>query len=877
MADTYTVVKGDTLSGIAWKNNSKYNYGANAMAAAKRLGAINDIENIDRIYVGQTLSLKNPSGKIKKKKNNSLTPSITHFGIQSNSENTVFATWRFNKDHVKEYRCVWYYATGDGIWFNGSDSTSTSKQSTYNPPSNATQVKFKVKAIAKTHKVTTTKKVKGKTKKTTKDVAYWTGKWSTEKTCNFAVSQDPDKPSAPSVEMDKYKLTASIVNLDDGVNKPTNIEFRVVKNNSSKAFKQNTANVVNRSASYSWYIDPGGKYKAQCRAIRKVSNRTLYSDWSDFSSEVTTIPDAPKAITSLKANSSSEISVTWSSVSNVTGYEVQYTLKKAYFDTNSDQVSSKTVDTGCTAIISGLDEGGEYFFRVRAKNEQGNSGWTPIKSCKVGQKPAAPTTWSSTTTAIVGGKVTLYWVHNTRDGSKATKADLELLVNGVNKSPTDFTYAYGDDDEEKTYSYVIDTNEYTDGAKVQWRVRTAGVTGVYGDWSVQRTVDIYAPPTLEMHLTNSNDEDIDTLSSFPLYVKGIPGPKTQSPIGYHLTVVSTEDYETEDQIGNEKLVSANEEVYSKYFDIRTQLIAELSANNIDLENSKKYKVKCIVTMNSGLTAEAESEFTVDWIEEEYGPDAEILYNEDTYSCSIRPYCFTTPDEYYPEEETETTAEDTTEEEDKPIILVDNVTLSVYRRDYNGEFIEIATGLDNTSNIYITDPHPALDYGRYRVVVTSKATGAVSYEDIPGYPISESSVIIQWNESWSNLVTSEINEGEIPPEPIWTGSRVILPYNIDVSDKNDKDVSLVKYIGRKRPVSYYGTQLGETATWKVEIPKDDEETLYALRRLAIWTGDVYVREPSGSGYWANISVSMSQTHCQLTIPVTIEITRVEGGV
>lgn len=574
----------------------------------------------------------------------------------------------------------------------------------------------------------------------------------------------------------------------------------------------------------------------------------------------------------------------WSTVSNVTGYEVEYTINKAYFNTNSEQVSSKTIEVGTTAIISGLDNGDEYFFRVRAVNEQGKSGWTPIKSCKVGQKPAAPTTWSSSTTAIVGEKVILYWVHNTNDGSKATKAGLELRVNGVDKSPKDFTYTPKDEGEETTYQYTIDTNAYSDGATIQWRVRTAGVTGVYGDWSVQRTIDIYAPPTLELHLTNTNDEDIEALSSFPLYVKGIPGPQSQSPIGYHLTVVSTEDYETEDQIGNEKFVSANEEVYSKFFDIKTQLLAELSANNIDLENGKTYKVHCIVTMNSGLTAEAELEFTVDWVEEEYGPDAEIIYNEDTYSCSIRPYCFTTPDEYFPDEETpETTAEEITEtpsdsdEEETPEILVEGVTLGVYRRDYNGEFIEIATNLDNTSNIYVTDPHPALDYGRYRIVVTSKATGAVSYVDLPGYPISESSVIIQWNESWSNLITSEINVDEIPDEPTWSGSRVILPYNIDVSDKNDIDVSLVKYVGRKRPVSYYGTQLGETASWKVEIPKNDEETLYALRRLAVWTGDVYVREPSGTGYWANISVSMSQTHRQLTIPVTLEITRVEGGV
>ena len=62
---------------------------------------------------------------------------------------------------------------------------------------------------------------------------------------------------------------------------------------------------------------------------------------------------------------------------------------------------------------------------------------------------------------------------------------------------------------------------------------------------------------------------------------------------------------------------------------------------------------------------------------------------------------------------------------------------------------------------------------------------------------------------------------------------------------------------------------------MEIPKEDKQTLYALRRLAAWAGDVYVREPSGSGYWASITVSFSQTHRELTIPITINITRVEG--
>ena len=114
------------------------------------------------------------------------------------------------------------------------------------------------------------------------------------------------------------------------------------------------------------------------------------------------------------------------------------------------------------------------------------------------------------------------------------------------------------------------------------------------------------------------------------------------------------------------------------------------------------------------------------------------------------------------------------------------------------------------------------------------------------------------------------------QPAWAGSLLRLPYNIDVSDSNTADVAHIEYIGRKHPVSYHGTQLGVASTWNVEIPKSDIEALYALRRLAIWMGNVYVREPSGSGYWATIKVSFSQTHKAVTIPVTLNITRVEGG-
>lgn len=373
-------------------------------------------------------------------------------------------------------------------------------------------------------------------------------------------------------------------------------------------------------------------------------------------------------------------------------------------------------------------------------------------------------------------------------------------------------------------------------------------------WSVQRTINVYAVPTVQLNVTDSTDSEVTTLESFPFYIKAETAPNTQSVLSYHVSITSTQAYSTSDRTGTETVISRGQEVYSLFTDGPQNLLVELNAGNIDLENNITYKVTCTASFDSGLTASAESEFDVGWTEQTYGINAEIGYDSDTYSCSIRAYCA-----------------------DEGHKLIPGVTLAIYRRDYTGELIEIASGLDNSSYTYVTDPHPALDYGRYRIVATEVATGAVSYYDVPPYPIKEKSIIIQWEETWDNLVTEGLNERDIVMEPLWSGSLVKLPYNIDVSDKNGVDVSLVEYIGRKRPVSYYGTQLGETSSWKTEIPRWDIDTLYALRRLAVYTGDVYIREPSGTGYWANVAVSISQTHCEVKIPISFDITRVEGGI
>ena len=893
-----TVEWGDTLSQIAVDYAGGYsNY--------KKLAAINNIPNPDLIYVGQKIYLTNEagsgsgsgSGSASTSKSNK--PIIKQFGLISNTDNTLFATWDWDWDYTDSYKVLWTYDTGDGVWFTGTSSSSNpvdkddpslSRQSTYNIPSNAKRVQFKVKPISETYK-----------NSNDTETSRWTASWSSVET--WTNKTPLTAPSAPSVEIEKFKLTATL----DGIEivNATHIEFQVSKDNSASPFATKKAQIITSHASYAFTVDAGSEYKVRCRAYNE--NDKSYSEWSSYSSNTGTIPSTPESITSIKALSETSVQITWSTVQNATGYGVEYTTKKIYFDSSSEVKSVTVTDAVNYAVITGMSSGEEYFFRVKATNDIGDSGWTEIKSIVIGKPPEAPTTWSSTTTAITGNPVILYWVHNAEDGSSETYAELELYIGDVREEYT-IKNEKSEEDKDKNSQWTLNTTSYVEGTSVKWRVRTAGITKEYGDWSVQRTIDIYAPATLQLNMTDINGNDIDTLTSFPFYIKGLAGPKTQAPIGYHLSIKSNEIYETVDAIGNPLTINSGEEIYSKYFDTSQALLVELSAGNIDLENNIDYTVTCTVSMNSGLTCEASLTFTVNWTDEYYIPNASIGIDEETMTANIRPYCEDTSIVYYQvtfisNVYTKTTtklssvwgeivsgAVTTTGEKVysgmtgdgnevyycsvREVSPVNGVLLSVYRREFDGSFTELATGLDSAKATTITDPHPSLDYARYRIVATTKTTGSVSYYDPPGYPVGGKSVLIQWNEEWSSF---EATEDAIMENPAWSGSMLSLPYNIDVSENNTIDKSLVEYIGRSHPVTYYGTQLGVSANWNMDIPKSDKETIYGLRRLARWMGDVYVREPSGSGYWANITVSFSQKHTELTIPVSLSITQVEGGI
>lgn len=805
----------------------------------------------------------------------------------------LIATWSWNYANTASFEYTWEYTVKD-VWINASSGTTdvNHKNALYTPPESAIKVRFSVKPVSKTYL------------KNNKETNYWTISSYTKKAYTIprydAVQLDP--PTV-EVELNGRDLTLSTQYDDENA---MAIEYQLIDDSTMTVFTTVRSSLFYGKASYMITVPADHKFRARCRAIGGDSKH-YNSEWSSYSSEVITPPENV-IIYRIIASSDTSVKILVNDSATATTYEINYAENIEYFG-DSNQVSSVTITVengdhvishakpyaARTIIVGGLPAGSHLYFRVKASNDSGSSAWSNIADCSIGSKPNAPTIWSSEYTAVIGNPVILYWTHNATDGSNETNAKLtisattvrhkdgmESLKNYVIEIPSEIQ-----NEEINTFSYVFYPDAFTgdelsDVIEIKWSCQTKGIYDEYSPVSVINTIKFYPKPEILLRfgktnkwywdfldLTNGNiyttngeikdyyEEDPFVLSSFPLYIEAQVLPLINNrPIECFLRIYAEDTYQTLNHIGETIWVTKNTELYSTTLtslgnEIQQLYLMFITAKDVILENNQRYCFYTRIVTENGLLAETEKYFTVDFEESEFSLNAEISYDPENVSTYIQPYCVVEDDE-----------------------IVEGVFLSVYRKNFDGSFVEVASEIDNTLNTTVVDPHPTLKKVLYRIAAYSIFSGKMTFTDLVGYPIPETAIVIQWDEAWSSF---ESEEPGAFTEPVQSLSILKLPYNIDTSESNALDATIVEYIGRKHPVSYYGTQVGQKLSLKSDIDAEDLETLYQLRRLAVWPGDVYIREPSGNGYHAQISVSFSTTHTNVVIPVSIEVTRVEGGV
>lgn len=666
----------------------------------------------------------------------------------------------------------------------------------------------------------------------------------------------------PSFDLDYYQNGIYRVTWDNVPALARHLVLYSEANGAGKFYKYKTYSVLANPPAVT--LSAGKKYRFAARWSIDANGKTL----GNISLPSVTFYGRPATPTNLScrlescdANNGS-VRLSWKdSGYSGDGYTIEYSNYADAWTSHLDSIETDDDYTGAPdrngnnwRTISGLEPGETYYFRLkrtesRAEGYYQESGYATVSkgvytvSCTVGTVPTAPTLGIFPVSADIDSPLVLSWTHNDEDGSPQSAYEVRASVNGGAYS----TIATG----TTSMSYVITPNSIAgDGDVVSWQVRTKGGLDTssatdWSPWSAVGTFSVYSLPAPTI--------SVDDMLSYPLEIGIVTPPSSAENAAERcvVQVIAAEDYETIGADGEPLYVTQGDVIWSgeHVFGGESSFDIELMPQDAAFFGGVSYVVNAIVTTKLGMVGEAEpASFDCEISATEiYGCDCDATFDSATLAATIFPTCTDGPDG----------------------TLRSGLTLSVWRVTADGTEL-VSDGMPNDGAAMCVDPHPTFGTCTYRVVAVDGTTGAVGYADAV-FSWKGPGIVIQWDESFDEE-PSDDSEGIA-----FSGHRIVLPYNIDVSEQWDKQSSLNEWAGRKHPVSRYGTQRGHTATWSCDIvrynglPQTNE-----VRVLAAHMGDCHVREPYGSGYWAHVQVTdISYAHAEGAVHVTFAITRVEA--
>lgn len=238
-----------------------------------------------------------------------------------------------------------------------------------------------------------------------------------------------------------------------------------------------------------------------------------------------------------------------------------------------------------------------------------------------------------------------------------------------------------------------------------------------------------------------------------------------------------------------------------------------------LDDGAKYRLIATVQDGLGQIAKAIKTFTVRWYHQALTPQATAEINEDRLVAYITPIA--------------------------PIGADNADTCDIYRLSADKPNLIVKDAEFGTKYV---DPYPASGiFSGHRVV----------YKTYNGDYIKESSEL-----AWIDLGFDENDYLELIETIIdFDGDRVRLMYNMNLDNSWQKEFEETKYLGGSVQGDWNpGVSRSGSVSGMVVTPKD-QNTVRALRRLAVYPGICHVRTPEGSSFSADVQVKESRDLAQ----------------
>jgi uncharacterized protein YjdB len=272
-------------------------------------------------------------------------------------------------------------------------------------------------------------------------------------------------------------------------------------------------------------LEEGVTYYWRVNAANEAGISNFSSGWS-FRTKISIIaPVAPTLINPSDKSTglATTLKLSWSTVTGAEGYTLE--LSK-----NADFSSLINSNSGLTAnefVLSGLEEGSQYYWRVKASNSAGSSPYSQVWSFTTKEKinpPASPTLLGPNHESVsLTGKITFTW----------TKSEGSMSYGIQISKSQDFTVKQVDITGIQTES--IDISDLENGVTYYWRVYASNEGGNSGFSEIWK-FETLALPDIPVLLSPSNGKKDLGLNSTLLW------ESTLGAVTYRLQVSKTKDF-----------------------------------------------------------------------------------------------------------------------------------------------------------------------------------------------------------------------------------------------------------------------------------------------------------------------------------------------
>ena len=630
-----------------------------------------------------------------------------------------------------------------------------------------------------------------------------------------------------------------------------------------------------------------GEYDAQSLIVKPKMISDTVTD-----SDIVAVP--PANVTVIEGPRDGTVRVGWEwSWANAVSAEISWSeFPEAWESTN--EPSSYTVENKQVTswVVADLEVGKTWYFRVRLIGEDGDETvegpWSQMIAYNLSSVPDRPALSLSKSVINDGGSVTARWAYSATGDTEQAYAEICLVTFDSNNDPV-----YGDvvASTSEGQSVVIE-QEWATGNMYYLAVRVTTTAGLQSAWSEAVSVYVAEPvsiwvdsfrrtfdyaltakgyqwvpdpgiwmPTGESSTVNTAEY---TQANKELYEKALHNVEeivsqtetTKSTRKYSLTSTWTESLRTmpltatitgAGATGTTVLSIVRAEDYHLYrpddkdYDgYEGETIATFSQTGEDpititvddlvgrLDDGARYTLIATAIDEYGQTASEEIPFTVNWLHKALVPSAKVRTDKYLRASEITPIA--------------------------PDGAVATDTCDIYR--ITADQPELVYKGATFGETYV-DPYPAFgDFCGHRIVMVT-ANGDYATADGLGWYDTDS------------------DDGDLLEEQQMIidvdGEQIELPYNIELSNKWNKDFKRTTYLGGAVQGDWNPAVTRDLSADTVLVRNLDLDRQLAMRDLAGYAGVAHIRTPDGSSLTCDIQISESQSYetKKVTYSMTIQ--------